>query len=1368
MPRANPSGRRLVRVCTVLLLAGSSFGLAVPAGAEPAGAAPVGTMPVGKAPRPDSAPLQMPATKESPPRPLKERQGVVPGRILVTLDQGTSVTGGSVPGTRVAARTARTSNTRLNAKLRTVGATSLHPLLRKADPALPGAYVVQTSQKDSVAVARALRGTPGIARVEPDRYVNTMHTGGSPLPSATTRAFAKATRADAAGPAARSDGNPPAAPAADVPGNDTLTNSAQAFLNAGGVNAVGAFSMLQGRYGQQPGAGETITNVSLGDLTDQSMADAGDDYVKSYGPTTVLKDGQRYLDLPSMPLIPAYVAKDSGGLDGAASTKNQDPALGEVLLDFSVMAPLAHDRQRPEATGSGYTDLLGIAPGADYRLVVPEQPTVDRIAGALLAAAHQSPRPSVITASLGFGTDTEGFPGRYLEDDPYIRSVVASIVREGVVVTIASNDGTRLYTPAAVGPDGGSTPTDLAPGDRSATTIDDVGESTTPSRIPDSGAIAAGGTTLDDTLAGGPDGDATTAETRISGSGTFSSGFGSRVDLSAPSDNILAFSHGIGGGAGAVSVSLNGGTSASAPEIAAAAAVVLQSGRLAGHRLTPAAVRQILEATGRPVSTPPQIDRQLHVGPQIDVTAAVQKLIGRKVDTSTDPSAASGPAAPAIVRLSVAHRVTRGSLGGSFLETTDQDRIDLGNRASGGNGAALLGPVTFAGDVTGATGRETYTLIVGSKTFRSDTPAIRLTPTQLLAAAGLPVVADADREITVTYRVLTDGHTSASVTRTLTVGPSDGTHAQVPAPQVPATVPTGKSVTVSYDLTGVTGTDTPQLVLSTVGHWNPMLAPVFSAAWHQELTEKKGTVTIPADAFTGGAGIYGVGIVRSGFGDGPSRTVYGEFAPFRVGGSTASERPDAPTLTGTNGATGHRAEASRANPGVAVHYDVRAVPGAYATELEISAPAPTLFGTVNTFTNVNGDRLDHNGVDSPSVHHQVLTHTSGTTRLNAAELGLGSSNTYGVRVLALDHDGNVIGQASPLSSLTYDDGVAPGGSGVLNFAAAGEHSVAALVTPAGSTELRHYSTATGHYGDVITSDSSENGSYYNVVGATGDRALAVHYLDGGKEVRVETWNTATDTLAGSTTLRAGQDFYLTGRVDPVHNRGVLLLRTDGKDAVLPVDLATGTAGDPVPGDPAGITPGQFTLLTIDNASGQVFLARAAGPYNCLSNASVARIDLDARTATKGGSTSACSHGIASDGAGSLYNLSARVVSVNIVPNASLGALDEQTGTTGSAFTVRKGLPTSLAVDGTNQVAVVSFRTPVGPAYFGSTAMAVVDNNATSQLAVVDLKTGKPIRTLSGFMTGQNGASENAIQLDPKTRTGWTVGPYNEQIQQFSY
>ena len=75
-----------------------------------------------------------------------------------------------------------------------------------------------------------------------------------------------------------------------------------------------------------------------------------------------------------MPLIPTYTATSSGVLDPTGETCGDDPSLTEVGLDFSIMAPLPHDQQRPGETGTGLTDLLGIAPGASYRLVVPSTP----------------------------------------------------------------------------------------------------------------------------------------------------------------------------------------------------------------------------------------------------------------------------------------------------------------------------------------------------------------------------------------------------------------------------------------------------------------------------------------------------------------------------------------------------------------------------------------------------------------------------------------------------------------------------------------------------------------------------------------------------------------------------------------------------------------------------------------------------------------------------------------------------------------------------------------------------------------------------------------------------------------------------------
>ncbi|MFJ9713864.1 hypothetical protein [Streptomyces sp. NPDC101234] len=191
------------------------------------------------------------------------------------------------------------------------------------------------------------------------------------------------------------------------------------------------------------------------------------------------------------------------------------------------------------------------------------------------------------------------------------------------------------------------------------------------------------------------------------------------------------------------------GPSAFRRQIAAAAAVVLQTSRLTGRHPSPDDVRSLLERTGRAVPTPPQIDRPLHVGPQLDVTAAVQAVLAE---------AHGGPAgtgAARIVRLSVAHRQTIGGLGGSYLESTDPGRIDLAGpgTGSGATGEGLVGPVTIGADVTGLTGDKgiEYVLRIGKREFTSATPAVRLTPTQMLTAAGLPVAATTDRRLSLTF-----------------------------------------------------------------------------------------------------------------------------------------------------------------------------------------------------------------------------------------------------------------------------------------------------------------------------------------------------------------------------------------------------------------------------------------------------------------------------------------------------------------------------------------------------------------------------------------------------------------------------------------
>lgn len=1317
-------------------------------------------------------------------------------QVLVVLGSQTTVTGSLLGGQRnLAARAPVTSDAAVNRAFSEFGAKSVRPLMpqlpsaqaaqlhRAAEARLgPGAVnlsrveVIDLSRSDAASAARTLAATPGIAYAEPDQTVSPMNTGPVPLRSwAGTARTARPSSASASG-AAPAGG---ATSASGVPDNYGLSSSLQSFLNAGGVNAAGAYSLLAQRFHQLPGTGETITNVSIGDLTDAGMAAAGDPYVQQYGPTTIIQNGQRYLDIPSMPLIPTYTAGADGVLDPTGSTENQDPSLSEVLLDFSVMAPLPHDQQRPGTQGSGDTDLLGIAPGASYRLVVPTSPTLDQVAVALLAAAQQQPRPGVITASLGVGTDVVGFPGRYLEDDPIEQAVIAAIVQQyGITVVVSSNDGTRLYTNAAVGPDGGSTPTDVTRNASAATTINDDEYSTTPSVVRDSGAIVAGGTTTDDTLAvppqygGRASASGTLATTRTDGSGIFSSGFGTRVDVSAPSDAIPAFVH-AGQTAESVEPVLNGGTSASAPEIAAAAAVVRQVSRLTGQPATPGEVRALLEQTGRRVPTPPQADQTLHVGPQVNVTAAVQAVLDRAHDA---------PAPTQIVRLSVAHRQTIGGLGGEYTEVTDPGLIDLAGPGTGtaATGEGLVGPVTIGADVTGlpANGDISYALRIGTHQFESATPSIRLTPAQILTAAGLPVIATADRQVTLSFEVLDGTRVLASASRQLTFGPTDGTYAEALAPVVQPVVAAGQPVRVSYDLTGVRNVSSPELVVSGVGHWNPALAPIFTAAYSVPLQGTTGSVTIPASAFNGGGGIYGIGIEQEPGSAG--RPVYGEFASVRVDGGSAAQRPAAPTLaTPAAGSFGHQAEVSRAAPGFAVHYDVSGIRGATGALLEFSAPGPNLYNLLNTVNNQNGSAPDHDGVDTPATLDRSLSGTSGTVELNALSLRLATSLDYNVRVFATGPDGTVIGQASPTSLLAVDEGLAPDGATVSSFAIEpGGTSVAATDDAAGAS-VYDYDTATGTYGPKLTGDPAV-GAHYDALGVDPAlrHTLVLHMTASGGAL-LETYDTATGKEVGSAVDVGSQYTVVGGRVDaPLHLAAVLVHRkSDQADFVLPLDLATGALSTPIPLDSPGGLVGHYDLVDVDSSTGTAYVQQVGGLIaNCLAgpgSGEIAAVDLTTGAVTTTSSGEVCAQSLVADQHGNLDELWYHSFSVNFPGTADLVSISTATMSPSPTVAVdhtQQGV--ALAVDGVHQLALVAFDYPPLTPVIGGGIFS--NNDATSRLAVVDLKTGAIVGTVtgvetrSGFGGDLNAADERSIQLDPATRTGWIYSPDRNQIQQFSY
>ena len=1011
---------------------------------------------------------------EHPPQPF------VPGRVIVVFKSGVTVPQDVDVLSPAAAMTLRksvgakrqdlsphafTTDARVNLTLMHLGVDRAERLFFKLDRgtlgsmraraeartghqllAFDNAFALHVGASSVQNAVRALRASPSVAYVSPDFAMDSMIAQRAPIPSLAKKELSALRRP--VRPFGRSVKSTTVA-MPSIPSNVAVSFSAQALLNAPGVDAIAAFDEIGQRFSQLPGAGEIITNVGLGDVDDASAGlnpnDPCNAFVAGGVPTTHVIGGQRYLDWPSLPLIPVWVADESGNLSTTADVCGVDPGLAEVGLDFSVMAPLPDNLQRSGETDTTGFDLVGIAPGASYRWVAPGMTNgtagESDVLGALIGAARQVPAPNVITASIGFGFDGVGFPGRYLEDDPLAESVVASIVGSNIVVCIAANDGTRDLTAAAIGPSGGSAATNV--GTATTTTVD-LGLTTAPSVDLDSGAIDVGASTLDDIIAANPLNPAfanlantkSFVETRYDGDVGFSSGFGSRVNVSAPGDNIIAL--GLAGPSfDSVGAGIVGGTSASAPATAAAAAVALQVGRLTGHPFTASSqVRALLASTGTPVVTPPNSDVTLNVGPQIDVRRMVEQQL----------AAAGSPAQPGIARVAIQGRRSgsfaaegnfRAFNDATYLTTLDPTMIKLdgpyaqaypGFKATfpgSDTGADLNSYITIAPDWEGIPANATYRLSVAGQPSRviATTPYTRLLPAQLFAAAGIGLTPGASRTLSLTYSAGVGLHTIAESTFQLTFGPPATSSRLVLAPIVPA-VTTGSTIPISYDFTGypraLLGSATLNLSppgigahqLSDIG-----LYPYFSVP----LSAAKGTVNVPVSALAG-AGTYTMWIdLQSGTTTFPSDI--SDLAFTRVDAGNA--RPPAPLLSLGNGAPAVHTLDVPYQTRFTVSYDVSTVPGASGAIVELAAPPPSpafveasLDDVFNTFRNPNGNTIDDNGVVTGSLYHVAASGIAGTVTVDPVAVGIPATATVNVRVLPTNGTGP-FAEASDADTLKY-------------------------------------------------------------------------------------------------------------------------------------------------------------------------------------------------------------------------------------------------------------------------------------------------------------------------------------------------------------
>ncbi len=127
-----------------------------------------------------------------------EKAGVVPGTVIAVLS------GPSVTGSRLRADSTmlapKTSSAVVNAALSRLGATSIQPLFGGLSSAaaqtltssarqkigasalnLGNIVVVHVTKGSATAAAKTLAATSGVSFAEPDRYVETMDTGGQTL-----------------------------------------------------------------------------------------------------------------------------------------------------------------------------------------------------------------------------------------------------------------------------------------------------------------------------------------------------------------------------------------------------------------------------------------------------------------------------------------------------------------------------------------------------------------------------------------------------------------------------------------------------------------------------------------------------------------------------------------------------------------------------------------------------------------------------------------------------------------------------------------------------------------------------------------------------------------------------------------------------------------------------------------------------------------------------------------------------------------------------------------------------------------------------------------------------------------------------------
>jgi hypothetical protein len=713
--------------------------------------------------------------------------------------------------------------------------------------------------------------------------------------------------------------------------------------------------------------------------------------------------------------------------------------------------------------------------------------------------------------------------------------------------------------------------------------------------------------------------------------------------------------------------------------------------------------------------------------------------------------------APSVPRVAVEQRQNLSPLTGSIMTATDPGAISL-------TGRLLKAWITIAPDWVGLpAGSVSYQLTAsgGPGTVLATTPWARLQPAQLLAAAGQPLVSDTPRTISLTYTATAGGQALAAATVALTFGPSDGTTLSTLAPVVPA-VSQGPVIPVSYDLTGVSPLTDPVLVVSEPGRVDPASGMFFRPSYTAAVTAVSGTIDVPVSALQG-AGVYGIGIQSSP--GGSAATNYTAFAFTRVAPSDSAP-PAPPTLSFQDSAPAHFLSVPY-HASFQVGYDVSDVKDADSAVLEVSSAAPTSFNSLNTFNNPNGSERDDNGADTGSIAYLPLPAAQGTVTVSSAGLGLSPTMNHVIRVVPT-HGDVVVGEASGVSSVTMNGVLPADGGNVANGFAINANGTDGFLTSnqvtADGKNLGSVETFDQGTNAIVSTPASSSHTFATPSGGcpgifSGD--VGVYEDDTAKSTTFRvlspvpakkskgTW-TPADPGNGIVCPSANQ---ATGDTAVVTGIG----GTKPTYEVMTSNIAANTFSAPVSLVPALASLGLSSLggFDQDTATGQA-VAAVTDFFNFNGPSTIVTVDLAHRAlATFPAVTTSEAIGLAVDSA----------TNVAISPglgSAGVGIYNLATQA-GTLVTLGAGPYEHPAVDQVHGEFAVE--EVASPDFFAQTP----NNNAMSSMIIAN-EDGTGIQRIENFNFLNIFLSNfgNYVQLNPATRTGYTLGPGGSELYPFSY